>query len=402
MFGKSIPLFKIFGFSVKLDFSWFVIALLITWSLATGVFPSLYGGLAPGTYWWMGFAGAIGLFASIVLHELGHSIVAQRYGLPIRGITLFIFGGVAEMEDEPQSPKIELLVAIAGPIVSVLIALVGWGLATIGQNLVWPTALVGVLVYLAFVNGLLVIFNLIPAFPLDGGRVLRSALWKWRGSLRWATRITSAIGAGFGIVLISLGIVNLLLGNFLNGLWTILIGFFLRNAATISYQQLLLRQALEGEPVRRFMAANPIVVPPMISVQELIDDYIYRYYHKLFPVVEDDQLVGCVTADQVRSVPHTEWAGRTVLSIMDRCSAENTISPDADAMAALARMSRTNRSRLLVVEDDKLCGIITLKDLLRFFSLKMELEDEPPARYTQSATEQRHPNNTYGPTAPKR
>src|SRR5436190_7526494 len=231
MFGKRITLFKVAGIPIGIDPSWIVIAVLIAWSLSVGLFPMLYPGLPVATYWSMGISGALGLFISIVLHELGHAVVAQRYGIPIRGITLFIFGGVAEMRDEPPSPKAEFLMAIAGPAVSVAIALVCWALAHVGARAHWPIAPVDVFAYLASMNGLLVLFNLIPGFPLDGGRVLRSALWKWKNNVRWATHITSQIGSFFGIFLILLGVWSVLRGNFIAGMWWFLIGMFLRNAA---------------------------------------------------------------------------------------------------------------------------------------------------------------------------
>lgn len=392
MFGKPITLFKLFGFAVRLDFSWFIVAILVVWSLAVGLFPALVQGLAASTYWAMGVAGALGLFASVILHEFGHSIVARRYGLPIKGITLFIFGGVAELEQEPQNAKTEFLVAIAGPIVSILITLVCFGLTSAGQAAGWPVAVTAVFSYLAIINTALVLFNSIPAFPLDGGRVLRSALWHWKGNLRWATRITSQLGSGFGLLLIGFGIISIVFGNFIGGVWWFLIGLFLRNAASMSYQQLLVRQALEGEPVHRFMATQLVTVPPTIPIQALIDEYIYRHYYKLFPVVDDDQLVGCVTVDRVKQLSQEEWNTQTVESVMDQCSSKNTIRSDADAMDALTKMNRTGVSRLMVVDDGRLIGIIALKDLMRFFSLKLELEEETgdgssEASHTESRTD---------------
>lgn len=402
MFSKPITLFKLLGFPIRLDLSWFIVAILITWSLAVGFFPTYYPSLESGTYLGMGIAGAIGLFLSILLHELGHAVAARYYGLSIRSITLFIFGGVAELEDEPQNATVEFVVAIAGPIVSLLLTLAGFGLTAIGQSLVWPEAVNGVLFYLSTLNATLVIFNIIPAFPLDGGRVLRAALWHVYDSLRKATRITSTIGAGFGFVFIGLGILSLLMGNIIGGIWTALIGLFLRNAANMSYQQLLMRQSLEGEPVSRFMSRRPITVSPSISVQTLTQDYIYQHYYKMFPVVEDDSLVGCVTVDQVKELPREDWPARTVGSIMTHCSIDNTISPNADAMDALSRMGRMNASRLMVTENNRLVGIIALKDLLKFFRMKVELEgDAGESQQAQQSTGTGRPR-TLGQAAAER
>jgi CBS domain-containing protein len=240
----------------------------------------------------------------------------------------------------------------------------------------WPGPVVAIAGVLAWINVSLVIFNMVPAFPLDGGRVLRSVLWQWKGNLRWATRVTSGIGSAFGTALIIFGVVNFIAtrGDF-SGAWMALVGFFLRNAARLSYQQLLLRTALEGEPVARFMKTDPVTVPRHLSVRELVDDYFLRHTHKLYPVVEGDRLVGCVTTADIKRLPREEWDRQTVGAIAQRQCEENTIAPTTDAMAALAAMSRGRASRLMVVDGDRLVGILTLKDLLEFFSLKMELEE---------------------------
>jgi Zn-dependent protease/CBS domain-containing protein len=374
MFGRSVPLFRLFGFQVKADASWLILALLITWSLARGVFPASYPGLAPETYWWMGVLGAIGLFASIVFHELAHSLVARRYGMPMRGITLFIFGGVAEMTDEPPTAKAEGMMAIAGPISSYLLALVCYVLARLGAAAGAPEPVTGVIGYLALINVVLATFNLIPGFPLDGGRVLRAVLWAWRDNLRWATRTASRIGAGFGIALVVLGALNVVTGNFVGGLWYFLIGMFLWGAARAHYQQLLTRQALQGEPVSRFMKRDLVTVPPSLSLRELVESYVYAFHHKMYPVVEDGRLVGCITTRQVKEVPREEWERRTVGELMGRCSDDNTVAPGTDVMDALRAMNRSGSSRLMVVEGGRLVGIIALKDLLQFVALKTELE----------------------------
>lgn len=378
MFSRSFQLFRLFGFPVRVDISWIFIALLVSWSLAAGVFPQRYEGMSTQTYWIMGIVGMLGLFASVVLHEMAHSKVAQAHGTPMKGITLFIFGGVAEMKDEPSSPRSELLIALAGPGASVVIAVACFGLSLAAASARAPLAIVGVLDYLWTINLILVAFNLVPAFPLDGGRVLRSILWHFKGNLKWATRITSSIGSGFGLALIGFGILALFSESIslIGGLWWMLIGMFLRSAASGSYQQLLVRRALEGEPIRRFMQSDVHEVPADATVQELVDDYFYRYHHKMFPVVEDGRLVGCVTSTDIKELPRDEWSGRTVREISRDCSPENTIPPDADSMQALSAMHQNASSRLMVVENGKLEGIVSLKDLLKFISIKVELESD--------------------------
>jgi len=377
MFGRPIRLFKLLGFEVRVDASWLIIAALVTWSLGAGFFPYYYPGLASSDYWWMGVAGAAGLFGSIIVHELFHSLVARRFNLQIRGITLFIFGGVAEMEKEPPSAKAEFSMAIAGPITSIVIGFIFYGIHEAAAG-AWPRPVAGVLAYLAWINWLLAAFNLIPAFPLDGGRVLRSMLWYRKGDLGRATRISSSIGSGFGGVLMILAVVQLFTGNFISAVWWFLIGMFLRGASQASYQQLMIRSILAGEPVRRFMRTNPVTVSPDATIQELVEDYVYKHHYKMFPVVDGEQeLVGCVTTSQIKSIPRQQWPWHRVHEIVQPCSAGNTVSPDTDAMNVLATMTKTGSSRLMVVENNHLEAVITLKDLLNFLSTKLELEGYP-------------------------
>ncbi len=374
MFDKRVKIFKLLGFEVRLDLSWFFIAIFITWSLSVGLFPYFYKNLSPQTYWFMGIAGTLGLFLSVIIHEFAHSVVARHYGMPMKGITLFIFGGVAEMGDEPSSPKVEFLMAVAGPATSILLALFFTALAAWAKDLGKP--IFGVLQYLGGINGILAAFNLVPAFPLDGGRILRSILWGIGHNLRWATRISSKIGYFFAIILICLGFLQVIQGNFIGGVWWVLIGFFLQNAAKMSYQQLLAREVLQGEPVRRFMQGNPTVVSPSLSIKQLVEDYIYTYHYKMFPVVSDGKLQGCISTKQIKSIPKEDWNSHTVGEFSNSCDVENSISPDTDALTALEIMNRNNTSRLLITEGDRLVGILSLKDLLQFFSLKVELESQ--------------------------
>ena len=374
MFGKRIKLFKLIGFEVSIDLSWIIIAILIAWSLSTGFFPFQYKNLSTQVYWVMGIIGAVGLFFSIIAHEFCHSLVARRSGMPMKGITLFIFGGVAEMGDEPPSAKDEFLIAVVGPLSSIAIAAIFYGIYQLGRASGWPQAVIGVVAYLSMINGLLAVFNLVPAFPLDGGRILRSILWGWKGNLRWATRISSLIGGGFGIFLIIMGFVRIVSGNFIGGMWLGLIGLFIQSAAKMSYRQLITRKALEGEPLKRFMQTDPVTVPDSLTVNQLVENYIYRYHFKMFPVVNSNKLLGCITTKQVKEIPREEWDQKTVGEVADRCSAENTIEPNADAVQALSAMRRNKASRLMVVENDQLVGIIALKDMLEFLSLKVELD----------------------------
>lgn len=371
-----MKLFKAFGFEVRVDASWLLLALLVTWSLAEGLFPNTYEGLAPATYWWMGAIGALGLFASIIVHELMHSLVARNYGLPIRGITLFLFGGVADMEEEPHSPRAEFFVALAGPAASVGVAGLSALLAAAGRAYQWPVPVVGLLAWGAGINFILVLFNLVPAFPLDGGRLLRSALWRWKGNLRWATRFTATIGSAFGLFLIVTGVFSIVAGQFIGGMWWFLIGLFLRNAARSSFRQLLVRQVLEDQPVHRFMNTDVEIVPARTTVSAFVDDYVYHQHHKMYPVDDDGGVRGCVTTRRIKEIPRDQWTATTVGDIADPPSEQTTVAPNADALQVLTRLSKSNRSRLMVMDRGHLVGILTLKDLMKFIALKLELEED--------------------------
>jgi len=376
MFSHRIKLFTLFGFEIRLDASWLFLAALIVWSLATGLFPQTAPGLSVVKYWWMGVAGAIGLFASIVFHELCHSLVANHYRLPMRGITLFIFGGVAEMGGEPQSPKVEFLMAIAGPIASVVLGLLCAVLHRAGTGSLPPTAL-GVLGYLAWINLALAAFNIIPAFPLDGGRVLRSALWYFQGDLRRSTRIASRIGAGFGFLMMLFGGWQFFRGNLFGGIWYFLIGMFVQKASQSSYTQVLLRSALEGEPVLHFMKPNPVTVRPYISIREFVDDFIYRYHFRMFPVTTDaGDILGCVGAREVKQIPPDEWDRHTVREIARPVTEENTIAPETDALKALAKMRENGSTGLMVSDHGRLLAIVSMRDLLKLLAAKLDLEGD--------------------------
>ncbi len=372
--GKSITLFEIFGFKVRLGFSWIFLALLVTWSLATGYFPAYYLGLDTQTYWWMGVAGALGLFGSILFHELAHSLMARRHGIPIKGITLFIFGGVAQMDEEPPSPKAEFLMAIAGPISSFALSAACYLALKTGYQSNLPLPALGVFGYLAFVNGLLGGFNLIPAFPLDGGRVLRALLWHWMKDLRRATRPACLAGVIFGFVLMLAGIFHILTGDFMAGSWWFILGLFLREAARTSYYELVARIKLAGATIRSLMTPHPDTVSSNLSIDQLVEEHFYRSHHDMYPVMDNSHLIGCVNSKQIANIPRHEWTRLTVRDVAVPCSAENTVDINVQAPAALSIMNQTGNSRLLVTDGNHLAGIVTLKDLMKLLTLKLDLE----------------------------
>ena len=376
MFGRSYPLFKLFGFQISIDASWFILVVLVTWSLATGPFSQDPPGISNAGRWIMGAAGAFGLFASIVLHELGHSIAARKCGMRMKGITLFIFGGVAEMTDEPPNATAEFIVAIAGPIVSVVLGGLFLLISAFADTMMIPPAAAKVIGYLGFINLVLVVFNMIPAFPLDGGRVLRALLWHLKKDLRWATRITATLGSGFGAALIVLGVLFAITGNLIAGVWWVVLGLFLRGAAGMSYQHVVLRKALQGEPIARFMRTDLVTVPPDLTISELVEQYVYRTQHKLYPVVDDrGTLVGCVTINAIKQLPQDQWTTTRVADLLKPCDETNAVHPQTDAMNALAMLNRTGSSRLMVVDETgRLVGVVALKDLLGFLAMKVDLE----------------------------
>jgi Zn-dependent protease len=373
MFFYRLRLFSLFGFDVYVDTSWLLLAVLIAWSLAVGVFPEMTSGLSPATYWSMAVVATAGLMFSIVFHEMSHAVVARHFALPIRGITLFIFGGVAEMHGEPTSAPSEFLMALAGPIASGVLGLLLFLLLGSVAGLDGPPAVGAVLWYLTYLNWMLAAFNLLPAFPLDGGRMLRAALWGWSKDLVWATWIASGAGRLFGILLIVLGLIEVVRGDFVGGVWLSLIGMFLRGAASATYEQTLARQVLGGQPVSRFMNKRPITVSPNLSVRALVEDYVYQHHHKIFPVVREGRLLGCVTTAQISAIDEGEWDQRSVAEIMEPCSPDNTVTPETDALEAMTKMQRTGRSPLLVVSRGQLVGLLSLRDLLELFALKLEL-----------------------------
>jgi len=373
---NAFQILRVAGLPIRVHASWFVILVLVTWSLATGWYPTMLPDAGQLRWWLLGAVGALGLFTSILLHEMAHAFVGRRLGVRTRAITLFLFGGVAELEDEPHRPSVELWVALAGPLATVAII----GILSVARW-AWTGASGGALFaavidQLFLVNVSLLVFNLVPAFPLDGGRVLRAILWRRRSDLRWATRVASGLGSGFGSVLILLGLVVALTGSLLSGMWLALIGLFLRGAARASYRQLLLKRMLEGEPVRRFARADVVSVPPDLPLDQFVNEYVYRYRHSAFPVVDGRRLVGTVDTKDIRSISPEGRGTARVSDLLIPASDATTIHPEQDALEALARMQKHGLRRLAVVSSSgELEGLLSLSDLLGLFQLKVELED---------------------------
>lgn len=306
MFPARIRLFSLLGFRISIDISWFFLAFYLVLTLTTRVFPAEMPHQGMRAYLVMGTVGALGLFLSIILHELAHAVTARSFGLPIGGITLFIFGGVAELRQEPETPRSEFWVAIVGPVASIVIA----GLCFAGQTgaeAIGLSMAATVLDFLALTNTVLALFNLVPAFPLDGGRVLRSIIWWRTGNFRRATRIASLFGTVFGGLLVLSGLTQIVSGNTLGGTWQLLIGLFLAAAASQSRNQISTALNLKGVSVADLMERAPLAAPAGIAVDELVRDYIYRLNRKFVIIAEDGQAIGYVGPEQIRKVPQSQW-----------------------------------------------------------------------------------------------
>lgn len=372
MLGKAMTLFEIFGFKIKVDISWAFLAVLIAWSLSQGFFPEYYAGLPQPVYWWMGLVGMVGLFVSIVLHELAHSIVARGYGMEIRGITLWLLGGVAELADEPPTPMAEFTMAIAGPVISLLLAGFFHSLSLALQASGLEPA-IAVLQYLALLNIIVTIFNLVPAFPMDGGRVLRSILWAVKKDFHWATRVAARTGSFFGLALIVIGVLEILVSSDFRGLWWIILGMFVRFSADASLQRVSERVALANVKVADVMTDQPVSVPANIDIQRFVDDWLFRHHHDIFPVVRDGQLVGTVSVKAVKRLPREDWSATTVEALMEPLSGRTSIDAQAGVEAALEKMRSGDVTRLVVTRAGVLSGMLALKDVLKFIAHKKDL-----------------------------
>ncbi len=365
--GGSLVLGTIQGIRIQVHYTWLIAFFLVTWSLMTGVFPRVIPGLGTAAYLALGMAGTLLLFGSVLLHELSHSLVAQRLGYRVRNITLFIFGGIAAMEAEVQRARDEVTVAAAGPTMSLGLA----GLFFL-LSLVLPDPAGALLGYSAYANLALAAFNLLPGFPLDGGRILRGILWlAWHDFYR-ATDVASLVGQGIGWLLVGAGFFVALGGDILSGIWLAFIGWFLNNAAEAARNQADATRVFKGIQVRDVMDAYPKVVPPSMTVGQLVRDHILREGIRAFPVVDGDRLVGIVTVTDVRNLPEEEWEERVVGTVMTRMPLR-TVAPEADLAAAVEVMATTGLNQLPVVIDGRLVGLVSRASVFRLLQVRREL-----------------------------
>ncbi len=387
---RGFPVGRILGINIQIDWSWIFIFLLVTLNLALAVFPRLHPDWGPLLVWGVSLVAAIVFFASVLLHELAHSLIAKAQGMEVRSITLFLFGGVSNIQRDPPSPRAEFLIAVVGPITSVVLGgifLVIGGLTVPGDRGVVEDPrrvfaqfgpLTTLLLWLGQVNILVGLFNLLPGFPLDGGRILRSILWKLTNNLRMATRWASWVGQGFGWLLIVTGILMVfrvrvpLFGAGLGGLWLAFIGWFLNTAAQQSYQQLVVQDILEGVPVSRLMRSQVPGARPDASISDLVHEQIMGTDEHAFPVIEGNRLAGLVCLEDVRKVPREAWGTTSVREIMTPAERLTAVGPEEDAGEALRELGERDVNQLPVVRNGQLVGLLRRRDILRWLQLHSE------------------------------
>lgn len=366
---SSLRFGRILGIPIGAHSSWLLIAGLVTISLARGYFPREYPGWGPETYWVVAAITAALFFASVLIHELGHSIVARREGLPVHGITLFVFGGIAQIGREPSSAFSELRIAIAGPLTS--LALAG-AFRVLGLLEIVHPVLGAPGIYLSRINALLALFNLIPGFPLDGGRVLRAMLWHLGRDFRQATFWAASVGRGVALLLIGWGVVRTLSGD-LGGLWIAFIGWFLENAAESSYQHVAVRDLLSGVRVRDLMTSECPTVPGALPLERFVDEHVLRAGRRCVVVTNGTDLLGLVTLHNIKTVQREEWASRTVADIMTPIEGLQRVHPNDNVLTVLQRMDEADVHQVPVTDNGQLVGLFTREHLIRYIRARTEL-----------------------------
>jgi Zn-dependent protease len=357
---------RIMGIPIRVHFSWLLVFGLITWSLSTYYFPAAAPELPAVSHWIKGALAALLLFSSVAFHELAHSFVAKKYGMSIESITLFIFGGVAQMRGEPPHPKAELRIAVAGPASSFLLAALFFYLAASSTG-----GIRALFAYLAQINFIIGVFNLIPGFPMDGGRVLRSIIWKKKKDFFYATQKASNVGQKIALFFILFGVFSIFAGM-PGGLWLMLIGWFLLTAAQASYQQAGLQQILSGIKVKDIMTRDIVALSPVMTIDEAVNNYFLRYGYGGFPVVDDGKLLGLLTLKEVKNIPREDWGKAQVSALMTLRDRRWETSPEENVMKSLELMIREDKGRIIVIENDEMVGLITRNGIARYLQIMGE------------------------------
>ncbi|MBE3088702.1 MAG: site-2 protease family protein [Actinobacteria bacterium] len=372
MFGSSVKLFKVFGIEIRLDYSWFIIFALFAYILGFIYFPSVLPGLNKGLLALITVITVLFVFISVLIHEMSHSLVARRKGTSVEKITLFLFGGMAQIDKEPETPNSELIMAIAGPAASFVVAAIFGVIWFFTKNIALVREPVG---YLAIINIVLGVFSILPGYPLDGGRILRSIIWKTTGNLERATFIASTAGRVIGFVIIAAGIFFILTGNFLNGIWLAFIGWFIQSSAQMGYRQLIFETSIKGIKVRDIMNENIVNVTKDITIQDLVDDYFMKYRFGRFPVIEDEKtqrFIGVISLHDIKGVSKEEWPEVKIGDIVKSVSESEKVDMSMEISDAIKKMGKNDLGHLVVMSGDKLRGIITKSDVMRFIRIRSE------------------------------
>lgn len=360
----------IWGIPISVHVSWLLVFALVASSLAAGYFPERQPGWGAPTRWVLGALTSLAFFASVLVHELGHSRVALRYGIPIRGITLFVFGGVAQIGREPDSPGAEFRIAIAGPLTSLALAALFGGVGTVAGSM----ALVSVpALWLARINLAVALFNLLPGFPLDGGRVLRAAVWAWTGSFDRANRTAAAAGEVLALALIGVGVLRAIGGDIAGGIWMALIGWFLQSAVAAGRAEAALRDLLRGATVSQAMARDCPSVAPDLTLERLVHDEVLGAGRRCFVVAEDGHLRGLLTLHEVKGVPREQWSRAKVEEVMQPAQALSVVGPEEALLGALQKMDDAKVAQLPVVADGHWLGMLDREHILHYMRVRAEL-----------------------------
>jgi Zn-dependent protease len=371
----GIPIGKAFGIQLRLHYSWFFIFVLVTFALAGVYFPDTYPAWSLSARIAAGLITSVLFFASVLVHELMHSIVSQRQGVPVQSITLFFLGGVSQITSEPKQPADEFRMAIVGPLTSLVIGGIFLGIYFQLRNVDTFAAqfVTGIVQWLGIINLFLGVFNLIPGFPLDGGRVLRSLIW-WRSrNLTRATRIASNVGRAVGFIFIFAGIYFIFTGNWLNGIWLALIGWFLESAAVGSYRQLLMQEMLKGHVASEVMSGDCAVVPPDMTIDHLVNGNILTSGRRCFPVGSGSEIMGLMTLHNVKEVPREQWTTETVKEAMTPFDKLKWVRPDEELSSVLRILTENNINQVPVVQDNKIIGMVSRESLLNFVHVRSRL-----------------------------
>jgi Zn-dependent protease/CBS domain-containing protein len=369
---RAYPLMRVAGIRIVVDPTWLFVFALVVFSLGGDYLPEVAPHLSVPAAWMFGVIAALLLFASVLVHELSHAVLARRAGIQVPRIRLFLFGGVSEMAAEPHEPRAEFRIAAAGPLTS--LALAG-GAAMLARATVSPVpgGFHVILDYLAVANLFLGLFNLLPGLPLDGGRILRAWLWSRHGNLLRATRTAGRMGAAIGLAFVGIGVVFLVLQAFIAGLWLIILGFFLNRAASANYEAALLRDVLRDLRVRQVMIRDVVAVPDHVSLDEMVKEIVLPHPHRIYPVMNGDQMVGLIGIDQVRRMPRDEWIRTPVRQAMTPAALVPPVGPEDATVTVLERMIREDLSLVPVAVDGRIIGILSRTDILEHYRIRSSL-----------------------------